>query len=603
MTTPRPQRGIDDYALLGDCRSSALVSRAGSVDWLCFPRFDSPACFAALVGGRDNGFWSLAPTVGYESERSYVPDTMVLTTMHRCATGAVEVTDALLPVGPAHRLVRIVRGRAGTVPMRMELRIRFDYGSIIPWVRRDGDAIRATAGPDALVLRTPVDVHGEDMTTVADFEISDGDTTWFDLAWHRSHEPPPDPIDASAVLDETVRWWQRWAERLSYDGRYRNEVRASLLVLKALTYAPTGAIVAAPTTSLPEWIGGNRNWDYRYCWLRDATFTLLALLEAGCIDEAARWRDWLIRAIAGDPAQLQIMYGVAGERRLTETELDWLDGFEDSQPVRVGNGAYDQVQIDVVGEVMDAMHQARSYGLEPDPVAWEIQKQMLSWLEDNWQHPDEGIWEVRSGRAHFTYSKVMAWVAFDRSVKAVESHELDGHATRWATIRDQIHAEVCDRAVDEGGVFTQSYGSNARDASTLIIPLVGFLPPDDPRVVATIEAIQRDLTVDGLVQRYRVDDSGDGVGGEEGTFLLCSFWLVDALAILGRHAEATQLYERLLTLRNDVGLLAEEYDPRSARQLGNFPQAFSHVGLAGSAITLCPAHTGPSECRSDRSSR
>ncbi|MDH3681229.1 MAG: glycoside hydrolase family 15 protein [Acidimicrobiia bacterium] len=602
MTISRPQRRIEDYALLGDCRSSALVSRAGSVEWLCFPRFDSPACFAALVGDQDNGCWSLAPTGQCESERSYVPDTMVLTTTHRSATGAVEVIDALIPVGPTHRLVRVVRGRAGTVRMRMELRIRFDYGSIVPWVRRDGDTICATAGPDALALRTPVDVHGEDLTTVADFEISDGDTTWFDLAWHPSHQPPPGPIDAPAVLEETVRWWQRWAAQVSYDGRYRDEVRASLLVLKALTFAPTGAIVAAPTTSLPEWIGGTRTWDYRYCWLRDATFTLLAMLEAGCTDEAAHWRDWLIRAIAGDPAQLQIMYGVAGERRLPETELDWLDGFEDSRPVRVGNGAHDQLQLDIVGEVIDAMHQARSNGLEPDPVAWEIQKHMLKWLEHNWQQPDEGIWEVRSGRAHFTYSKVMAWVAFDRGVKAIEPHGLDGHATRWAAVRDQIHAEICERAVDESGVFTQSYGSTALDASTLIIPIVGFLPPDDPRVIATIEAIQRNLTVDGLVQRYRVDDSGDGVGGEEGTFLLCSFWLVDALAILGRHDEATKLYERLLTLRNDVGLLAEEYDPRSARQLGNFPQAFSHVGLASSAITLCPTHTGPSECRSDRSS-
>jgi GH15 family glucan-1,4-alpha-glucosidase len=603
MTTERPRRRIEDYGLLGDCRSSALVSRAGSIDWLCVPRFDSPACFAALVGGRDNGFWSLAPSVDHESERSYVPDTMVLTTTHRAATGAVEVTDALIPVDSTHRLVRVVRGRAGTVRMRMELCIRFDYGSIIPWVRRDGEAIRAIAGPDALVLRSPVEVHGADLSTVADFEITDGDVTWFDLAWHPSHQPPPDPMDVPAALDKTVRWWQRWAERLHYDGRYRDEVRSSLLVLKALTYEPTGAIVAAPTTSLPEWIGGSRNWDYRYCWLRDATFTLLAMLEAGCTDEAERWRDWLIRAIAGDPGQLQIMYGVAGERRLPEIELDWLDGFEGSQPVRVGNGAYDQLQIDIVGEVMDVLHNARAGGLEPDPVAWDIQKHMLSWLEENWRQPDEGIWEVRGERAHFTYSKVMAWVAFDRGVEAVETHHLDGPATRWATIRDQIHAEVCDRAVDESGAFTQSYGSRARDASTLIIPLVGFLPPDDPRVVATIEAIQRDLTIDGLVQRYRIDDSEDGVDGEEGTFLLCSFWLVDALAILGRHDEATQLYERLLTLRNDVGLLAEEYDPRSNRQLGNFPQAFSHVGLAGSAITLCPSHTGPSQRRSERSPR
>lgn len=593
---PDPAR-IEDYALLGDCRSAALVSQRGSIDWLCLPRFDSPACFAALVGNRDNGFWSIAPSVDGESERSYRPDTMVLTTTHRTPTGTIEVSDALIPTGPTHRVVRIVRGRAGEVPVRMELRIRFDYGSVVPWVRRDGDAMRATAGPDSLILRTPVDVHGENLTTVADFEVSEGDAVWFDLAWHPSHEPPPEAIDAAALVDDTARWWEGWAQRLGYDGRYRDEVRASMVVLKALNYAPTGAIVAAPTTSLPEWIGGGRNWDYRYCWLRDATFTLLALLQGGCVGEAMRWRDWLIRAVAGDPSRLQIMYGVAGERRLDERELDWLDGFADSRPVRVGNGAYDQLQIDVFGEVMDAMHQGRVNGLEPDPVAWDIQRHLLDWLDGNWQEPDEGIWEVRGGRAHFTYSKVMAWVAFDRGVKAVEAYGLDGDVARWAATRDRIHAEVCERGVDEHGVFTQAYGSSALDASALMIPIVGFLPPDDPRVVATVDAVQRHLTVDGLVQRYSVGDSGDGVGGEEGTFLLCSFWLVDCLALLGRNDEATELFERLLALRNDVGLLAEEYDPASGRQLGNFPQAFSHVGLASSAIMLCPDHRGPSEQR------
>lgn len=588
---------IDDYALLGDCRSAALVSRAGSIDWLCFPRFDSPACFASLVGNRDNGAWSIAPSVDYVSERSYRPDTMVLTTTHQTETGTIDVTDALVTAGLGQRVIRVVRGRGGTVPVRVELRVRFDYGSVLPWVRHDGDAIRAAAGPDALILRTSTVMHEEDTATVADFEISDGDTAWFDLAWHRSHEPPPEAVDPVAALDYTVSWWQDWSSHLDYDGRYRDDVRASLVVLKALTYAPTGAIVAAPTTSLPEWIGGTRNWDYRYTWLRDATFTLLALLQGGCVSEAARWRDWLLRAVAGDPERLQIMYGIAGERRLPETELEWLDGFAGSRPVRVGNGAHDQLQIDVYGEVMDAMHNARANGLEPDPTAWEIQRQLLDWLIDNWHRPDEGIWEVRGGRAHFTYSKVMAWVAFDRGVKAVDLHGLDGDRARWASTREEIHAEVCERAVDERGVFTQSYGGTALDASALMIPIVGFLSPDDPRVVATVEAIQRELTVDGLVLRYSVGDGGDGVGGEEGTFLLCSFWLVDALAIIGRRDEATELFERLLTLRNDVGLLSEEYDPRAGRHLGNFPQAFSHIGLASSAITLCPSHSGPSERR------
>lgn len=591
-------RRIEDYALLGDCRSAALVSNKGSIDWLCFPRFDSPACFAALVGGPENGRWSLAPADDHRSERAYRPDTLVLETLHHTDNGTVAVTDALVPVGDAHRLVRLVEGRSGQVAMHMELRIRFDYGSIVPWVRRVENGIHAIAGPDALVLRTPVELRGQDLTTQADFVVSQGERVWFDLVWQESHLPVPEPVNVAEIVETTVTWWQDWVATLSYDGAYRDDVRRSLIVLKALTHAPTGAIVAAPTTSLPEWIGGTRNWDYRYCWLRDATFTLLALLQVGCYREAAAWRDWLIRAVAGDPSKLQIMYGVGGERRLSETELPWLDGFAGSKPVRVGNGAVDQLQIDVFGEVMDAMHQARLNGLEPDEVAWDIQQNMLAWLAGNWHRPDEGIWEVRSGPAHFTYSKVMAWVAFDRGVQAVEHAGLPGDVVRWRELRDQIHAEVCAKGVDERGVFTQSYGSTALDASTLMIPLVGFLPPDDPRVVATVEAVQRELTVDGLVQRYLVGDASDGVGGKEGSFLLCSFWLVDALALLGRNDEATALFERLLGLRNDVGLLAEEYDTGSERQLGNFPQAFSHIALAGSAITLCPHHTGPCEQRS-----
>jgi GH15 family glucan-1,4-alpha-glucosidase len=588
---------IEDYALLGDCRSAAMVSRTGSVDWLCFPRFDSGACFAALLGSSDNGSWSLAPADAFRSERAYCPDSTVLETTHHTADGTVVVTDALVPVGDTHRLVRMVEGRRGTVTMRMELRVRFDYGSVVPWVQKIPGGIHAIGGPDALALRTPVDLRGEGFATIADFVVAEGERVSFDLAWHESHRPVPEAVDVAATLDATMDWWRKWAASLAYQGAYRDEVRKSLVVLKALSYAPTGAIVAAPTTSLPEWIGGPRNWDYRYCWLRDATFTLLALLQAGCTAEAAAWRDWLIRAVAGDPAKLQIMYGIGGERRLAEAELDWLDGFAGSSPVRIGNGAADQLQIDVYGEVIDALHQARLQGLDPDPVAWDIQCAMLKWLEDRWRQPDEGIWEVRGARAHFTYSKVMAWVAFDRGIRATEEFGLPGDAPRWRTIRDQIHEEVCANAVDERGVFTQSYGSKALDASTLMIPLVGFLPSTDPRVIATVEAVEQELTVDGLVQRYDPGESSDGVGGEEGAFLLCSFWLVDCLALIGRHDDAVVLYERLLGLRNDLGLLAEEFDPVAGRQLGNYPQAFSHVALVSSAITLCPAHTGPSEHR------
>ncbi len=588
---------IEDYALLGDCRSAALVSRAGSVDWLCFPRFDSGACFAALLGSSDNGSWSLAPADPFRSERAYRPDSTVLETTHHTADGTVTVTDALVPVGVTHRLVRSVEGRRGTVEMRMELRVRFDYGSVVPWVQKIPGGIHAIGGPDALALRTSVELRGEGFATVADFVVSEGEEVSFDLAWHESHLPVPEAVDVAATLDETIDWWRKWAASLAYQGAYRDDVRSSLVVLKALSYAPTGAIVAAPTTSLPEWIGGPRNWDYRYCWLRDATFTLLALLQAGCTAEAAAWRDWLIRAVAGDPAKLQIMYGIGGERRLAESELDWLDGFAGSSPVRIGNGAADQLQIDVYGEVIDALHQARLQGLDPDPVAWDIQRAMLDWLEHRWQQPDEGIWEVRGGRAHFTYSKVMAWVAFDRGIRATEEFGLPGDAAGWRVVRDRIHREVCANAIDERGVFTQSYGSDALDASTLMIPIVGFLPATDPRVIATVEAVERELTVDGLVQRYDPGESSDGVGGEEGAFLLCSFWLVDCLALIGRHADAVVLYERLLGLRNDLGLLAEEFDPGAARQLGNYPQAFSHVALVSSAITLCPAHTGPSEHR------
>ncbi|MDH3226298.1 MAG: glycoside hydrolase family 15 protein [Thermoleophilia bacterium] len=589
-------RLIEDYALLSDSKSAALVSRAGSVDWLCFPRFDSPACFAALVGSKENGHWSLSPATPYESQRAYRSGSLVLDTLHHTGSGSVVVTDSLVPGDDRHRLIRIVEGRGGTVPMRSELRIRFDYGSIVPWVRRAADALHAVGGPDALVLRSDVASRGEDFASVSEFEVRQGDVVTFDLAWHQSSRPAPAAQDPAALLDAAVEWWQRWSRRLRYDGAYRDDVHRSLTVLKGLTHQPTGAVIAAPTTSLPEWIGGTRNWDYRYCWLRDATFTLLALSRAGCLDEAKAWRDWLVRAVAGDPSKLQIMYGIGGERRLPELELDWLEGFEGSRPVRVGNGAAAQLQLDVFGEVVDAMYQARLNGMEPHDMAWGIQEEMLEWLEGNWRQPDDGIWEVRSARAHFTHSKVMAWVAFDRAARGVEAAGLPGDAGRWRAQRDEIHREVCEKGVDSRGVFTQAYGSAELDAATLMIPLVGFLPADDQRVLATVEAIRRELTSDGLVYRYA---SEDGVGGEEGAFLLCSFWLVDCLALMGRHDEAVELFDRLRALRNDVGLLAEEVDPASGRHLGNFPQAFSHLALASSAITLCPASTGPSEARSD----
>jgi GH15 family glucan-1,4-alpha-glucosidase len=590
-------RRIEDYAMLSDSRSAALVSKAGSIDWLCFPRFDSGACFAALLGTEDNGHWSLAPTGPARSERSYRSGSLVLETVHHTDTGVVAIVDALVPVGDVHRLVRRVEGRSGSVEMRSEMRVRFDYGSIVPWVTQTGGDLHAIAGPEALVLRTPIAMHGEGHATAGEFTVRAGDRVPFDLGWYESHRAPPEPVDVNTVIDATLAWWAEWSARLSYDGAYATEVHQSLTVLKGLAHTATGSFVAAATTSVPEWIGGSRNWDYRYCWLRDATFTLLALLKAGCGEEARSWRDWLVRAVAGDPSELQIMYGVAGERRLPELQLPWLEGFEGSSPVRIGNGAADQMQLDVFGEVMDAMHQARLGGMAPDEDAWRIQQAMMEWLEGSWQHPDEGIWEVRGGRAQFTHSKVMAWVAFDRAVKTVEHLGLGGDAAQWRASRDRVHAEVCANAVDDRGVFTQAYGRRALDASTLVIPLVGFLAADDPRVVATVDAIQRELTVDGLVKRYQVDDADDGVGGEEGAFLLCSFWLVDCLALMGRQDEATALYERLLSLRNDVGLLAEEFDPVAGQQLGNFPQAFSHIALAASAMTLCSHNVGPSEER------
>jgi GH15 family glucan-1,4-alpha-glucosidase len=586
---------IEDYALIGDTHTAALVSREGSIDWLCLPRFDSPACFAALLGDRSNGHWRLAPAGPVrEVRRRYQGDTLVLETEYQTDDGMVRVVDCMPPRQANPDVARIVEGVRGRVPMRMELTIRFDYGSIVPWVRHIDGALHAIAGPDSVWLRTPVPVHGENWTTLADFTVAEGERAPFMLTWHASHRPAPRRIDPVRALDDTDAWWGEWASGIDYSGGWQDAVIRSLLTLKALTYAPTGGIVAAPTTSLPEQLGGVRNWDYRYCWLRDATFTLSALMLAGLGDEAKAWREWLMRAVAGQPRQMQILYGVAGERRITEQELDWLAGYQGSRPVRVGNAAVNQFQLDVYGEVMDTLHLGRHIGLESDETAWDFQRALLEFLESNWREPDEGIWEIRGPRRHFTHSKVMAWVALDRAIKAVELLGHDGPVDRWRGIRRELHDEVCREGYDsERDTFVQYYGADHLDASLLQIPLVGFLPADDPRVKGTVAAIQRELTVDGLVHRYPPEESQpvDGLPPGEGTFLACTFWLADNLALMGRRDEALAIFERLLTLRNDVGLLAEEFDPASGRQLGNFPQAFSHVALVNAANYLSEGST------------
>jgi GH15 family glucan-1,4-alpha-glucosidase len=585
---------IEDYGLIGDTQTAALVGRDGSIDWLCLPRFDSGACFAALLGRPEHGRWLLAPAgESRPASRRYRDGTLVLETELSSASGRVRLIDFMPIRHRAPDVVRIVEGLEGRVPMRMELIIRFGYGSAVPWVRRQTDGISAVAGPDALHLHTPIETHGKDMTTVSEFEVSAGDRVPFVLTWHSSIEPSPESVNAEAALSETESWWREWSERCADFGPYRDAAVRSLITLKALTYAPTGGVVAAPTTSLPERIGGVRNWDYRFCWLRDATFTLYALMLAGYVDEAASWRDWLLRAVAGDPAQLQIMYGAAGERQLHEIELGWLPGYEASAPVRIGNAASRQFQLDVYGEVMDAMHQARGAGIESDPASWALQQALMEFLESNWQLPDEGIWEVRGPRRSFTHSKVMAWVAADRAVKAVERHGLDGPVDRWRALRETIHAEVCREGYDAKlGAFTQYYGSRSLDASLLMIPLVGFLPAHDDRVAGTIRAIERDLSRDGMVLRYATDgdESVDGLPPGEGAFLPCSFWLVDCLALLGRVEEARARFEHLLGLTNDLGMLSEEYDTETGRLVGNYPQAFSHVALVNSASNLGRPH-------------
>ena len=582
---------IEDYGLIGDLQTAALVSRHGCIDWLCFPRFDSGACFAALLGDEENGRWSLQPASGITStERRYRGDTLVLETELACDEGVVRLIDFMPPRGEAPDVVRIVEGVEGTVPMTMRLSIRFDCGSIVPWVRRRDEGVHAVAGPDALFLATPVDLVGRNLHTEADFDIAPGDRVPFVLTWYPSNRPSPERVDAEQALVDTESFWREWVTDCVHVGRFREPLVRSLVTLKALTYAPTGGIVAAATTSLPEALGGVRNWDYRYCWLRDATLTLLALVRAGYEDEARAWRDWLLRAIAGRPGEVQIMYGIAGERRLTELELEWLDGYEGSRPVRIGNAASGQLQLDVYGEVADALYHARQAGIGASPDAWALNKKLLEWLEDGWRQPDEGIWEVRGPRRHFVHSKVMAWVAFDRAVRSVEEYEREGPVDRWRQLRDEIHDDVCREGFSEKlGAFTQSYGMDRLDASLLMIPLVGFLPADDERVVGTVAAIERELVEDGLVARYRADQENTGVDGlppGEATFLPCSFWLAQVYAMQGRLDEAETLFERLLGLRNDLGLLSEEYDVEAGRLVGNFPQAFTHLTLVDAALTL-----------------
>jgi GH15 family glucan-1,4-alpha-glucosidase len=584
---------IEDYAVVGDEQTAALVGKDGSVDWLCLPRFDSAACFARLLGDEENGHWRIAPkdAKGPCTRRAYRPGTLVLDTEWETDEGTVRVTDLMPQRDRAPDLVRVVEGLSGRVTLHGTLRLRFDYGSIVPWMRRSDGVRVAVAGPDSVWLRSEPAVHtwGKDFGTHSEFTVGEGEKVAFVLTWHPSHEPRPPLVDPHEALRASVADWQAWADRCRYRGPHRDAVVRSLITLKALTYAPTGGIVAAATTSLPERLGGVRNWDYRYCWLRDSTLTLNALLAAGYHEEAAAWRDWLLRAVAGDPADLQIMYGLAGERRLPEFELPWLAGFAGSKPVRIGNEAVNQLQLDVYGEVMDSLALARRSGLSVKPHMWAIQCAMVDFLRTAWQQPDEGLWEVRGGRRPFVHSKVMVWVAADRAVRALEEYpDLPGDPDGWRTMRDEVHREVCEKGYDpERNTFTQYYGSRELDASLLLIPRVGFLPPDDPRVIGTIDAIRDELDHHGFVRRYSAHKTGvDGLPGSEGSFLVCSFWLADALHMTGRTKEARELFERVAGLANDVGLLAEEYDPVTGRQLGNFPQAFSHIGLVNTALAL-----------------
>ncbi len=594
---------LEDYALIGDTQTAALVGRDGSIDWLCLPRFDSPACFAALLGDEQHGRWLVAPAGDVRMvERRYRPGTLVLETDFHTGEGVLQVVDSMPIRDEAPDIVRLARCLKGRVTVRMELVLRFDFGRVVPWVRRTEDGgLTAIAGPDAVHLIPGRPTTGRDLTTVAEFELDEGEEVPFVLTWYPSHEPVPDPVDGPSATEDTTRWWQEWSGRSTVRGEHAELVQRSLITLKALTYGPTGGIVAAPTTSLPEHIGGVRNWDYRFCWVRDATLTLQSLMHAGYMDEAREWRDWLLRAVAGSPSKMQIMYGPAGERRLTELELDWLPGYEGSRPVRIGNAASTQFQIDVYGELMDALAQGSEGGIEADDAAWRLQVALMDYLEGAWDDPDEGIWEVRGERRHFTHSKVMAWVAFDRAVRQVEQFGQEGPVDRWRALRERLHREVCEHAYDaDRRTFTQSYGSKGLDAATLMIPVVGFLPPTDERVIGTVEAIQREITVDGFVLRYDTREANDGLPPGEGAFLPCSFWLADCLTLIGRHDEARALFDRLAGLANDVGLLSEEYDSELGRLVGNFPQAFTHVGLVNTAMNLDRAHSSPVEDRAER---
>ncbi|WP_328732815.1 glycoside hydrolase family 15 protein [Streptomyces caniferus] len=589
---------IEDYGLIGDTQTAALVGRNGSIDWACLPRFDSPAVFAGLLGTEEHGFWRLGPVNGPggrpapADRRRYRGDSLVLESEWDTPRGTVRVIDFMPPRDGAPQLIRIVEGVSGRVPMRSQLRMRFSYGWVVPWVHKIDDRTVAVAGPDSVWLDTEAETYGKDLTTFSDFTVSPGERVAFTISWEPSHKQPPAVADPEGSLEATEEFWREWVEHCTYHGPYRDAVVRSLITLKALTYAPTGGIVAAPTTSLPECLGGVRNWDYRFTWLRDAAITLSSLLRTGYREEARAWREWLLRAVAGDPDNLQIMYGIAGERELGENELHWLPGYENSRPVRVGNGAAGQLQLDVYGEVTEALHLAHMTGLARNDYASLLQIKLIQWVEKHWDEPDEGIWEVRGPRRHFVHSKVMTWVAVDRTVKLIESGDVDGPLERWKDLRETIHRDVCEKGYDkERNTFTQSYGSQELDASLLLIPQMGFLPPDDKRVIGTIEAIQRELsTEDGFVLRYPTSgahDLGvDGLEGEEGAFLACSFWLADDLAMIGRVDEARKLFEKLLSLRNDLGLLAEEWDPKAQRQVGNFPQAFSHVALVDAALRL-----------------
>jgi GH15 family glucan-1,4-alpha-glucosidase len=586
---------IEDYGLIGDTHTAALVGVNGSIDWLCLPRFDGPASFAALLGTEEHGFWDIAPQeTASRTTRRYLEGTLVLETEFEADGGAVRLVDCM-PVRRSHpRVVRVVEGVRGEVRMRTRFKPRFDYGRIRPWVRRVDGAVVATAGPEVLELRSDVPLRGHAFQHTGEFTVSAGERVGFALTSHPSWEPSPDPVDPFAAVLETQDWWEAWSGRSTYRGEWPDEVQRSLITLKALTYEPTGGVVAAPTTSLPEFLGGVRNWDYRYCWLRDTALTLNALSSAGYVDESVAWRDWVLRAVSGDPEDLQIMYGLGGERRLDEYELEWLPGYENSSPVRVGNAASGQLQLDVYGELTDAMFVARKIGMGPESHAWSVGRKVIDWLESHWREPDDGLWEVRGPRRNFVHSKVMAWVALDRAVRSIEELGLSGPVDRYRRTRQDIHDEVCREGFDaERNTFTQYYGSSQLDASLLLIPQVGFLPPSDPRVVGTVEAVQRELLRDGFVMRYIPDEkAADGLPPGEGAFLACSFWLVNDLALIGRQKEAREMFERLLSLRNDLGLFSEEYDQANGRLIGNFPQAFTHLALISSANALSAAAAG-----------